>query len=232
MRNVYDKLELIFNSYPADYRFQKSSIYYEAKARTEKHLSAYYTMVRVCAGEEISSFQCFPLRNSWIPSFMQIDTTILREHILRESRGAYTMAAKMESWGKVVDLDCKAMKNQGMHADIKFRGTLQTDGVGVSVIKTNEDTQAGGPRRQRGRRRDQEPNITDLSETELRTTIGQCVLIDPNHRDLMYCMHENSTVEEPLVMRYTKNTQAKQRKERKYRKIRETKRNRFLISRS
>jgi hypothetical protein len=80
------------------------------------------------------------------------------------------------------------MKTQGMHADIKFRGTLQTDGVGVSVIKTNEGTRAGEPRRQRGRRRDEEPNTKDLSEMELHATAGQCVMVDPNRRDLLHCM--------------------------------------------
>lgn len=35
------------------------------------------------------------------------------------------MAAKMEFCRKVVGLDCQAMKNQGVHVDIKFRGTLQ-----------------------------------------------------------------------------------------------------------
>jgi hypothetical protein len=44
MRNVYDKLEPIFKSYPDDYRFQYSSIYYDAKARPENHLSAYSTI--------------------------------------------------------------------------------------------------------------------------------------------------------------------------------------------
>jgi hypothetical protein len=41
-------------------------------------------------------------------------------------------------------------------------------------------------------------------------------------------MHENSTAEVPLVMRYTKNTQAKQRKERKYSKTLETKKEQVL----
>lgn len=49
---------------------------------------------------------------------MQIDTKILCDHILHETRGTYTMEAKMEFWGKVVDLNCKAMKAQGMPDDI------------------------------------------------------------------------------------------------------------------
>jgi hypothetical protein len=35
-------------------------------------------------------------------------------------------------------------------------------------------------------------------------------------------MHEDSTPDQPQIMRYTKNTQAKQRKERKYRNIRQS----------
>ena len=223
MNNAFNKLQPLFSSYPAEYRFQENSIYYDSQVNPEKHLLAYYNLTKICETESISSFQCFPLRNSWTPAYMQIDTTILRDHILHEARGTYTMEAKMESWGKVVDLNCKAMKAQGMPDDIKFRGTLHTDGVGVTVIKTNEDTRAGGPRHQINRRTEKEPNITDLSITELRATTGQCVLIDPNRRDLLFCMHENSTPEEPFVLRYTKNTQSKQRKERKFRKLRESK---------
>ena len=75
----------------------------------------------------------------------------------------------------------------------------------------------------KNRRTEKEPNITDLSITELRATTGQCFLIDPNRRDLLFCIHENSTPEEPFILRYTKNTQAEQRKERKFRKLRESK---------
>ncbi|KAI7862470.1 hypothetical protein BDF14DRAFT_1855096 [Spinellus fusiger] len=30
---------------------------------------------------------------------------------------------------------------------------------------------------------------------ELAASIGKCVLIDPGRRDVLYCMHEDSTVE-------------------------------------
>jgi hypothetical protein len=59
------------------------------------------------------------------------------------------------------------------------------------------------------------PNITDHTAEELRATTGQCVVIDPNRGDLLFCMHENSTPEEPFVMRYTKKEYSGQTKKRK-----------------
>ena len=47
-------------------------------------------------------------------------------------------------------------------------------------------------------------------------------LVDPNRRYLMFYMHEASTPDQPQIMRYTKNTEAKQLKERKYRNIRQS----------
>jgi hypothetical protein len=74
---------------------------------------------------------------------------IFRRHILHEPPTSYSMEAKMKSWGKVVDLNYKAMMAQGLCHDIMFRGTLMIDGVGITVLKTNRDTRAGSPRRQR-----------------------------------------------------------------------------------
>ncbi|KAI9471640.1 hypothetical protein BX667DRAFT_481085 [Coemansia mojavensis] len=43
----------------------------------------------------------------------------------------------------------------------------------------------------------------------LKKIEGRCVLIDPNRHDLLYCMHENSTFEDPQLLRYTCNQQSK-----------------------
>ncbi|KAI9225756.1 MAG: hypothetical protein DHS80DRAFT_19824, partial [Piptocephalis tieghemiana] len=45
---------------------------------------------------------------------------------------------------------------------------------------------------------------------ELVGTTGQCVLIDPGRRDLLFCVHERSTPKEPLMYRYTRNQKAKE----------------------
>ncbi|KAI7868854.1 hypothetical protein BDF14DRAFT_1788355 [Spinellus fusiger] len=40
---------------------------------------------------------------------------------------------------------------------------------------------------------------------ELAASIGKCVLVDPSRRDILYCMHEDSTVENKRTYRYTNN---------------------------
>jgi hypothetical protein len=47
------------------------------------------------------------------------------------------------------------------------------------VLKTNRDTRTGGPRRQKNRRIEREPSITDLTVEELCAIISQRVVIDP-----------------------------------------------------
>ncbi|KAI7868502.1 hypothetical protein BDF14DRAFT_1712265, partial [Spinellus fusiger] len=56
---------------------------------------------------------------------------------------------------------------------------------------------------------------------ELAANIGKCVLIDPGRRDILYCVHEDSTVENKRTCRYTSNQTAIENKLRKLRKLRE-----------
>jgi hypothetical protein len=222
MQNAFLALEPAIKAYPDNYEFGRNSIYFDAKAHPEYHILAYYRLSQVCEKFGIKSFQSLPLRNSFVPGYLQIDTTVLRKNILHERSNDYSLEGKMRSWRKVVNLNAKAFKTQASDHELKFRGSIQTDGVGVSVLKTNFDTRAGGPRRQSLQIKIREPNVADLSQEELHAAEGRCVLVDPNRRDIMYCMHEASTPDVPQIMRYTKNTQAKLRKERKYRGIRQS----------
>lgn len=53
-------------------------------------------------------FQMFPQHMSWIPAYMHIDTTILKQHILFDrTRGAINVE---RSWSSVVDLNCSIFK--------------------------------------------------------------------------------------------------------------------------
>ncbi|KAL9536358.1 hypothetical protein MBANPS3_012712, partial [Mucor bainieri] len=95
---------------------------------------------------------------------------------------------------------------------------IQTDGVGVSVLKRGQWHNQFNP--QQAERQGQEarefPYITD---PEANLPQENCVVIDPGRRDLLYCMHETSTVENPNMFRFTKPMQDKIRKTRRYRRI-------------
>ncbi|KAG1491973.1 hypothetical protein G6F54_009637 [Rhizopus delemar] len=55
----------------------------------------------------------------------------------------------------------------------------------------------------------QTEHIEGLTQAELKSTEGKCVLIDPGRQDLMYCMKETSTVEEKQTLIFTKNNRSK-----------------------
>ncbi|KAJ2214407.1 hypothetical protein IW143_003706, partial [Coemansia sp. RSA 520] len=61
--------------------------------------------------------------------------------------------------------------------------------------------------------------IDELSQEQLRGTVGRCVLVDPGRRDLLFAMHEDSTIQKKQVYRYTKCQQRVETKQTKYRKI-------------
>ncbi|KAL0074976.1 hypothetical protein J3Q64DRAFT_1610756, partial [Phycomyces blakesleeanus] len=54
--------------------FQKDSIYYDSKDSPHSHFLAFFRMAQLLEHPERRSFNCFPLRRSWPPGYMQIDT--------------------------------------------------------------------------------------------------------------------------------------------------------------
>ncbi|KAG1140370.1 hypothetical protein G6F37_009660 [Rhizopus arrhizus] len=73
---------------------------------------------------------------------MASDTSILNTQILKNS--IISHLDKEVVWEAILDVTSKAMKPQGERKFIKFRGTIYTDGVGVSVLKQNYDTKRKG----------------------------------------------------------------------------------------
>ncbi|KAJ2498012.1 hypothetical protein GGH96_004644 [Coemansia sp. RSA 1972] len=61
--------------------------------------------------------------------------------------------------------------------------------------------------------------ISELSQEQLRSTAGRCVLVDPGRQDLLFMLHEKSTVDNKNVYRYTRNQQRCETKQKKYRTI-------------
>ncbi|ORE03234.1 hypothetical protein BCV72DRAFT_257900 [Rhizopus microsporus var. microsporus] len=80
---------------------------------------------------------------------------------------------KLGYWCRVVNLDSKALK--------PFRGTIQTDGV-VKYETTSY--------------------IIDLIRRNRQEISGRCVVVGPGKRDMLYCVHENSTPEQPKAKKY------------------------------
>ncbi|KAG1592985.1 hypothetical protein G6F46_006761 [Rhizopus delemar] len=73
-----------------------------------------------------------------------------------------------------------------------FRGTIYTDGMGVSVLKQNYDTKkkvGSGGGKSRLIKADEFQYVEKLGKEKLLAGVGKCVLIDPDCRGL----HEKST---------------------------------------
>ncbi|KAG2198650.1 hypothetical protein INT47_001789 [Mucor saturninus] len=80
--NAYNALRLVLDSYGTSYSFKKHSIYYDAKAQTENHFMAFVQLARLFETLGLSPFRCFPLRRSWSPGYVQINSKILCQNIL------------------------------------------------------------------------------------------------------------------------------------------------------
>ncbi|KAI8318162.1 hypothetical protein GQ54DRAFT_281088, partial [Martensiomyces pterosporus] len=216
-RAIVALLEPIRSAYPESYEFAKDSIYYDAKANPDKHLKAYYQVMKICEDEKIKAKQCFPLRTSWVPGHMQIDTRILRQKFVTGKLRKQKSEAE-NLWGAVVNYNAKPFKARG---NSEFSGSIVTDGVSVSVLRkiTTGKATSGSSEVNDS---DDCRYIEDIPSSELAGTAGRCVLIDPGRRDLLFCMKETSTPEQPEVYRYTANQKAKETRSRRFRKLRET----------
>jgi hypothetical protein len=100
--DVFDKLQEVLGCYHEYYSFDKDNRYYDVKAHPEQHINAFYRMAAFCEQQTIKSFLCFPLRTSFVPGYMKIDTTILCHHFLLQP--CPDMSKKMMYWARVVDL--------------------------------------------------------------------------------------------------------------------------------
>ncbi|ORE05770.1 hypothetical protein BCV72DRAFT_336368 [Rhizopus microsporus var. microsporus] len=217
-----DIIHDIFSSYPLNYQFVKGLIYYDCKANALKHLKAFYKISSMCEILQEKSFNCFPLRRIFIPSYMTIDTLILNTQILKNPVTSHL--DKEIVWASVLNVAAKAMKPQGERRTMKFRGMLFTDGVGVSVLKQNDDMKKGGSgagRRAKAVDEEDFKYIEKLEKEELLAGVGKCVSIDPGRRDMLCCMHKESTIENKRTYRYTSNQRAIETKSRKFKKLRE-----------
>ncbi|KAG1291164.1 hypothetical protein G6F66_008042 [Rhizopus arrhizus] len=185
------QLNGFLSSYSEDYTFQKNSIYYDVMASPKNHFKAFFRLAELSEAE-------------------QMKHKIIYYHVLKSKNNPKT-GSRFETWSTVVDLNKKVFKHQGFQKPLRFQGTLETDGVGVSIIKQNTDTSRKSYKHNTENKVDgnQTEYIEGLGQADLKSTEGKCVLIDPGRWDLMYCMKGTSTVEEKQTLIFTKNNRSK-----------------------
>ncbi|KAI8048893.1 hypothetical protein BDF22DRAFT_761212, partial [Syncephalis plumigaleata] len=175
-----------------------------------------FELARVFPRIHLKAFNCFPLRRSFSPCYVHIDTVILCRNIL--GRKFENMDHMDEYWDEAVNLKSKPLRKQ-KGGELKFSGSIETDGVGVTVIKKGIEkvTEEGGAKSAK----DPFPYISKLKADDHKAIDGKCVAVDPGRRNLLFCVHENSTVEEKRKYQYTKLHQDKMRRTKEYRRIRD-----------
>lgn len=235
--NEKSSVESILATYPSNYTFLKSSIYYDVKANPLKHVKTFYKLGQLLKSltfdsqtGNYKSFIVFPLRTSFVPAYITVDTLIMNHHIL----GAKAFKEEKSTiWQKVLNIKYKAFKKQN---SLIFQGMLLTDGVGATVLKQNFDSRSrkkeqpsdfdeptsssskgkGKASKKTINNEDEFKYIESLTKEKLKEIEGQCVLIDPGRRDILYCMKESSTVLNKQIFRFTKNQRNKKSRRLRY----------------
>ncbi|KAJ1664078.1 hypothetical protein EV178_004449 [Coemansia sp. RSA 1646] len=129
-KNIGDMLEPVLTAYDNGYKFEEKGIYYDIKAHPEKHFKAFYRLAVFFETNNYRSFQCFPLRKSFVPMDIEIDTKILCRSVMDWD---YNSKSPIEIyWYRLFNEQLKVLR---IRHGFRFYGTIQTDGVSVSVIK-------------------------------------------------------------------------------------------------
>ena len=202
------KIKAVIDTYEKNYALQKESVFYDVHVNPDYYQKAFKKINECFESEGLAlTFSNFPLRTSFVPCYITLDAVIIHQQILKRGRNRPTKESKFETWKIVVDLNKKAFKPQGINKSMCFQGFLQTDGVGVSIIKQNFEGYSPGSDGKSSK--DDTKYIESLTREEVKKTNGKCVLMDPGRRDLLYCMKEDSTIKSKKILTYTKMTRTK-----------------------
>jgi hypothetical protein len=233
-KNEKSLVESILTTYPSDYSFLQSSIYYDVKANPLQHMKAFFKLGQLLKTLTLDkqtgkhkSFVVFPLRTSFVPAYITVDTMIMNYHILGSKS---FKEEKSAIWQKILNMKYRALKKQNA---LIFQGMILTDGVGATILKQNFDSgrrrkndsdeyasgSSSGKRKAATKKDDAKEEfeyIEGLGKEKLKKIEGRCVLIDPGRRDILYCMDESSTVSDKRIFRFTKNQRSKKSRRLRY----------------
>ena len=128
---------------------------------------------------------------SWIPGNIFIDNSILFRYFLNYAIGA---EFEQQKWSRLFNLSNAAFHRK----NYKFTGKIFTDGISCCVLLQAE----GYTNSYQGVEKDAEENedaaVDDeekeheyLNESNINQVGKRFVVIDPNKRDLMFCLGSN-----------------------------------------
>ncbi|KAJ2793215.1 hypothetical protein H4R20_006607, partial [Coemansia guatemalensis] len=192
-----EQLQPLFDLYGMLPALPDEGIYYDAVANPIGHLGGYYTLAKILKDNGHRPFQCFPLRTGWIPAHITVDATIARCNILNSDKPRY--GRFRGTWAQIVKLSSKPFHTRN---GCKFRGTVKTNGVTVSIVKSSEPLKTS-KRKATTDSSDDIEYVHNIPQEELCQLRESMVFADPGRRQLFYAMGENSTSDVPMVFRST-----------------------------
>ncbi|KAJ2827428.1 hypothetical protein FBU31_003174, partial [Coemansia sp. 'formosensis'] len=149
---VFNMLGPVLQCYDGDYSFDKDNIYYDIKTHPAKHLRAFSKLCQIIEdnssgihkkkgrNKKANLVQCFPLRTTFVPCHMTIDSTILYSRFLKKVQGVTSTSPPEDIWSNIVNLKSKLFKKR---RGLTFGHSVKTDGVAISLtFKTEAVRQA------------------------------------------------------------------------------------------
>ena len=219
--------------------FAKDSMAYDVHVRPQKYVPALIHMARTLIEAGQKAFQVLPLRLSNTPAYVTIDARALEEIGGLKVTDKMTYDNKVRMWDEylevvktmVVDegglhLKMAPVFRRGKQSDPRyvFRGSICTDGLGVSIGLVRVDlrdlkgidkqwrdaTKASGAREARPL-----PYVDELDDPLAKLSGRSYAVIDPGGRDLHFVMHKDGK-----RMRYTRAARTRHSKLKRYNAIR------------
>ncbi|KAJ3006195.1 hypothetical protein HKX48_000250, partial [Thoreauomyces humboldtii] len=186
------------------------------------YIEAYCKLNRFYEAMEYPLFNAVPLRRTHVQSSVHIDTTILHVNILGIGWPRPINSAAKRKWDEVLRTDKKIFKK---YSGLEFGHSIYTDGVAVSIsMQPPGDKKKSMGKKKSPSKAEQKRTLDakyvsvpeNIFALQIADTNANIVYIDPNKRDLLYCMDSSGQ-----KLRYTSMQRDKETKRRVFAKERE-----------
>ena len=178
---------------PENLHQMRANLHNDVKVHSMNYLKSYRNLCGLFELHHLNLFNFVPKSTSLIPGHVMIDTMFLKKRYLGRDR----LPIDHTLWNQVFDLNNKLFKpkksNDPGNPLLTFGGTLQTDGISVSLLFKKPGLVSGC--------RSFEAKENDSYVKDHLDLVKQRrVLIDPNKRDMLYCFGPGKESENPMAI--------------------------------
>jgi hypothetical protein len=170
---------------------------YDITINPERYVRAYLNLSRLYESYGLNMFNFTPLSASTIPRHVTIDSTLLAKCILecKVPENLKDDSVKSDLWNRFFKLEKKEFKPK-KNKGIQFEGTIRTDGISLCILMspkftkymTKEEKQEQGIVKLSKKAKNEANKENYFQEIEVSKFKKNKVFIDPNKRDLLYCL--------------------------------------------